>query len=616
MQQREIELLAPAKNADIGIEAIRHGADAVYIGAPRFGARAAAGCSVDDIARLVRFAHQYRAKVYVTLNTLLYDDELKDAEQLVWQLYEVKVDALIVQDMALLKMNLPPIALHASTQCNNRTKEKVQFLADCGFSQVVLARELSLDEIREIASSTTAKIECFVHGALCVSYSGQCYMSHDYCQRSANRGECAQMCRLPYTLLDGNGNILMERRHLLSLKDFNASSRLKEMIEAGAVSFKIEGRLKDVDYVKNVTAYYRKLLDRIIVADSSLRRASSGLTSFSFIPKIEKSFSRGFTTYFLDGRQSSMASMNTPKSLGEEVGRVVAQERNAFVVNSSVELHNGDGLCMISADGEVFGCRLNRVDQNRCYPLQMPQKRLTGSMVYRNFDIQYSKMLENPSTADRRIGLSVCIEEKERQIVVTLKDEDGVTLTRTLMSNTGELAKSLDRQTETWRTQFSKLGDTIFAADNITVELNQGLFFPVSQIAAFRRETLEAFGCLRLESYRLPRREPKKETLQAPFATLGYQGNVANTLARTFYQELGVDVTQPAFECRSADSAELMRTRYCLKYEMGLCLKRQNPNKHIAEPLTLSHGKDQWQLHFDCANCEMVVKKAERNNSF
>ncbi len=616
MQQREIELLAPAKNADIGIEAIRHGADAVYIGAPRFGARAAAGCSVEEIARLTAFAHQYRAKVYVTLNTLLFDHELQEAEQLVWQLYDAKVDALIVQDMALLKMKLPPIALHASTQCNNRTAEKVQFLADCGFSQVVLARELSIDEIRKISASTNIPLEGFVHGALCVSYSGQCYMSHDYCQRSANRGECAQMCRLPYTLTDTNGKVLMEHRHLLSLRDFNATKHLNEMIEAGISSFKIEGRLKDVDYVKNVTAWYRQRLDEIIDADPSLRRASSGSTAFSFVPKIEKSFSRGFTSYFLNGRQPSMASMLTPKSLGEKLGRVVGQERNAFVVDTTEELHNGDGICIITTEGEVVGCRLNRVDQRRCFPLQMPQQKLVGGIVYRNFDIQYNKALENPSIADRRVALNVKIVEQDNCAVVTLTDEDGVTLSQMLRSETGERAKSIERQAETWRTQFKKLGYTVFVASNIEMELNQGLFFPVSLMSAFRRELLEAFAVQRLDAYVLPVRQSIKADLRAPFSSLDYQGNVANKLSEAFYRELGVEVRQPAFECRPDANGELMRTRYCLKYEMGLCAKRQKPTQHVAEPLFITHGKERWQLQFDCANCEMVVRRSRKNELF
>lgn len=609
MTRRAIELLAPAKNADVGIEAIRCGADAVYIGAPRFGARVSAGCSVEDIARLTAFAHRFYAKVYVTLNTVLFDDELHEAEQMVWQLYDAGVDALIVQDMALLEMNLPPIALHASTQCNNRTKEKVQFLSQCGFSQVVLARELSIPEIREISSSTSVPLEGFVHGALCVSYSGQCYMSQAYCGRSANRGACAQMCRLPYTLKDANGKVLLDRRHLLSLKDFNASALLQEMIAAGITSFKIEGRLKDVSYVKNVTAYYRRLLDDIISRDESLCRASSGITTFSFQPLIDKSFSRGFTDYFLKSRNLSMASMLTPKSLGQKLGRVVAQSRNSFVVDTDEILNNGDGLCLVTADEDVIGCRVNRADRQTVYPLQMPKERLLSATVYRNLDVAYEQALNNPNFSSRKIMLAVEIKENETGVEVMLRDENGNSLTRQFTLEALEPAKNAEKMRDSWQSQFKKLGDTDFEATSVSLDMPFSWFVPMSQITAFRRQTIEAFVELRAKNYQRPLRAARCESIVAPESLLDYRANVGNALAKRFYENVGVTIVQPAFEKQHVDGAELMRTRYCLKHELGYCAKQNGGKKRLAEPLEISHGKNCWILDFDCVHCEMIIRE-------
>ena len=392
MRTNEIELLAPAKNLECGVEAIRHGADAVYIGAPKFGARAAAGNSLDDLRQLALYAHQFGARVYVTLNTIIYDDELSEVESLVWQLYRIGIDALIVQDMALLTMNLPPIELHASTQTDNRTPEKVQFLHDVGFSQVVLARELSLAEIERIHRSCPVPLEAFVHGALCVSYSGQCYASQACFGRSANRGECAQFCRLPFTMVDADGRVIERDRHLLSLKDMNRSAHLEAMMDAGVRSFKIEGRLKDVTYVKNVVAYYRQAIDKILDCRPEYKRASQGVSTYTFTPQPDKSFNRGFTDYYITGNRTDVTSFATPKSVGEPLGHVKEVGRGYITVSTVKALHNGDGLCYIDERGLLQGFRVNRVEGTRLYLKDMPRSLRVRTPLFRNYDQEYFTM--------------------------------------------------------------------------------------------------------------------------------------------------------------------------------------------------------------------------------
>ena len=403
---KRIELLSPAKNLEVGIAAINHGADAVYIGGPGFGAREKVGNSIEDIEKLCKHAAVFDAKVYVTLNTLLFDNELEQARKIAWDCYNAGVDALIVQDMALLMMDMPPIALHASTQCNNTTAEKVKFLEDVGFKQVVLARELSINEIKEIRSKTTVPLEFFVHGALCVSYSGQCYLSHVIGHRSANRGACAQPCRLKWDLEDENGNVLVANRHLLSLRDMNNSKNLEELIDAGITSFKIEGRLKDVDYVKNTTAFYRQALDKIIEKRDDLERASRGISTPSFVPNLEKSFSRGFTDYFAHGRQK-IDSPYTPKSMGEYIGTIQKMEGKRLTVNllKGIELHNGDGLCFLDENKELQGFNVNGVDGN----IILASNALSSfrTSLYRNFDIVWQRSLD---TSDCNVKIAIKLQ--------------------------------------------------------------------------------------------------------------------------------------------------------------------------------------------------------------
>ena len=428
IKQRKIELLAPAKNLECGIEAISHGADAVYIGAPKFGARAAAVNSLDDIAALVEHAHLYNARIYVTVNTILKEEELKETEEMIGELYRIGVDALIVQDMAITQLNLPPIPLHASTQMDNRTADKVKFLADTGFHQVVLARELSLREISKIheACPDTA-LEVFVHGALCVSYSGQCYVSQACFGRSANRGECAQFCRLPFSLVDADGKTIVKDKHLLSLKDLNQSEELEALLDAGVTSLKIEGRLKDVSYVKNVTAAYRQKLDTIFSRRKEYVRASSGSCRFEFKPQLDKSFSRGFTHYFLKGRSKDIFSFDTPKSLGEEMGTMKEVRGNYLTVAGLKSFNNGDGVCYIDEQGRLQGFRINRVDGNKLYPQEMPRIK-PRTVLYRNFDQEFERVLARKSS-ERKIAVSILLAENNFGFSLTLTDEDDNSVT-------------------------------------------------------------------------------------------------------------------------------------------------------------------------------------------
>ena len=604
MRNPKIELLSPAKNLEVGIAAINHGADAVYIGPSQFGARVAAGNSVEDIARLVEYAHKYYARVYVTLNTILKDDELEPARLLVNDLYNVGVDALIVQDMALLQMDLPPIALHASTQCDTRTVEKVKFLEQCGFEQVVLARETTLDTMRQMSEQTNVALEAFVHGALCVSYSGQCYLSEAARSRSANRGACAQMCRLPYDLLDGEGNTIVAKKHLLSLKDFDASRHIAEMINAGITSFKIEGRLKDIDYVKNITAYYRRQFDAIL--EGSPRRASSsGKTTFFFEPNPKKTFYRGATDYFLEGRKRDIWSFDTPKSLGEPIGKVKDVWRNALSINTKSVIANGDGLCYLNKKGEFEGFRVNKVESGRLLPLNMP-KIEKGTLVYRNADVAFERILAG-KTSDRKIHVDIQLQASNNQLHISMTDADGVSTSITV-EYLGDKANNPDKMLDTWRTQFSKLGGTIFETHNVDLSaLGELLFIPVSQITEWRRQLVELHEANRAKAYKRSLIEIQPTTHQYVTTDLDYRANIYNSQAKAFYEQHGCSIKQMAFEQQHQPNAELMRTKHCIRYALGLC-KKENPKTTIKE-LFIQNGNDRFRLEFDCRNCEMIVKQ-------
>ena len=601
-----IELLAPAKDLTCGKEAVLHGADAVYIGAPKFGARAAAGNTIDDIRALCDFAHIYNVSIYVALNTILRDDELKEAEQLIGQLYDAGVDALIVQDVGITRLDIPPIALHASTQMDNCTPEKVDFLARAGFEQVVLARELTLEEIRRIADRVPegVALEAFVHGALCVSYSGRCYLSAAMTGRSANRGACAQCCRLPYTMVDADGRTIARNKHLLSLRDMNRAHDLEAMIAAGITSFKIEGRLKDVAYVKNVTAYYRQRLDEIIARDASLRRASDGRSTFTFEPRPEKSFNRGFTDYFLHGRRADITSFDTPKSIGEPIGRA-RTNRSGWVVEGTKPLHNGDGLVFFNPNGELEGFRVNRAEGQRIVTARMPAVK-PGTMLYRNVDSAFEAILSKPS-ANRRIAVDMTWCEQPDGFALTLTDASGcsVTVTRDFAAE-----PAVKPQEDNIRTQLSRLGTSPFEATRININMPTNTFVPSSLLSEMRREAVE-----RLLSERCAKRVRRLRRQEAPGCVsptdkLDYTANIYNAEAEAFYHSHGVQAVERAYEEQPRTGVALMFTRHCLRYSMGWCPVHQRGRSPFREPYYLLYEGTRLRLEFDCTQCEMRVVDA------
>jgi len=596
------ELLSPAKNLECGLAAINHGADAVYIGASQFGARAAAGNSLEDIETLANYAHRYRAKVFVALNTVLTDNQLADAEKLIHGVYNAGADALIVQDMGVLKMDIPPIPLHASTQTDNRTIEKVQFLQNVGFSRVVLARELTLQQITEIKSQTDVELEAFVHGALCVSYSGQCYMSQAMCGRSANRGQCAQFCRLPYQLQDADGNILVKNKHLLSLKDLDLSEYLEEMMRAGVMSLKIEGRLKNADYVKNITAFYRKKLDNILEGNSTYKKTSVGKTTFFFEPNPEKSFRRSSTDYFLHNRHKGIYQPETPKSLGEPIGKVTHIGRIFFEMQNGQLLNNGDGLCFINKQGDLTGFRVNRVEKSKIFPADMPRMEV-GAFLYRNQDQAFDKLITG-KTAERKIAIDITFTENENGFELEITDEEGISINYRVEAEK-QPAQKPEAVYENIKNQLSKLGNTIYEARNIEIQLQSPWFFQASQLSEWRRVAIEQFDNERNKTYK---RELPATTKSTNFPTqkLTYLGNVTNILAETFYKEHGVNEIQWGFEIKAEKDVALMFTKHCIKYEMGWC-PREGKNTELNEPLFLKNNEQRYELRFDCKKCEMHI---------
>ena len=602
-EPRPIELLSPAKDLACGIEAIRHGADAVYIGAPRFSARAAAGNTTDDIRALCDYAHLFGARVYVALNTILKEEELKEAERIIHRLYEAGADALITQDMAIATMDLPPIPLHASTQMDNRTPEKVRFLQDVGFTQVVLARELSLEQIREIARRTTVPLEVFVHGALCVSYSGQCYLSAALGGRSANRGECAQYCRLPYTLVDADGREIAAGKHLLSLKDMNRGDYLEDLLDAGVSSLKIEGRLKEVSYVKNVTAWYRRRLDAILARRPEYRKASAGHCDYTFEPAAEKSFNRGFTPFFLRGRSRDITSFDTPKSAGEPVGTVKDVRGNSFSLQGTTTLRNGDGLTFFNERGTLEGFRVNRVEADRIFTLERPALR-PGTRLYRNHDQAFERLLEKPS-AERRLSLQMEFTDNAFGFTLCLTDETGA---RVMLAKPFPKETARVEQTGNIRTQLSKLGGTPFEATEIDVRLSGRWFVPSSLLAEMRREGIERLLAVRRVRYRRElARVDRTSTIPYPERTLTYLGNVSNSLAEAFYRQHGVERVEKAFELSPRTGVPLMFTKHCLRYSMGWCPVHQKGQSPYKEPYYLRYKDTLLRLRFRCDECRMEI---------
>ena len=604
-----LELLAPAKNLECGIAAIDHGADAVYIGADHFGARAAAGNSTDDIARLCSYAHQFGARVYVTVNTIVYDNEIDSVRRLLKRIGEAGADAILVQDMALVSM-LSDIGLemHASTQTDNRTADKVEWLRELGFKRVVLARELSVDEIAEIhAKHPDVELEVFVHGALCVSYSGQCYASQYCFQRSANRGECAQFCRLKFDLVDAEGKVIEHDRHLLSLKDMCQIDNLERLAEAGAVSFKIEGRLKDVAYVKNVTAAYSRRLDEIVAAHpDKYRRASFGRVDYGFDPDLRKTFNRGYTTYFADGRQPDIFSPDTPKALGEYVGKVKEVKRQCLTVSGVASFANGDGLCFINADRQLEGFRVNRAEGNHLYPSSMPRNLRQGVALYRNNDQQFERLLSRPS-AVRRLSLTMSLSATESGFALDVATEDG---RKARVEAKAEHTVAQKPQHENIVRQLSKLGTTIYDCTNITIPDDFPWFVPSSLLAQMRRDV-----CAEVSEHSLTSENPSPLTSNS-LSPLTYKNpsrppyllNASNTLAVEFYRQLGVEASAFETQKKHGEGEKLMQCRFCLRHALGYCVNKGGRKPQWKEPLflRLPDGR-KFQLQFNCKRCEMYL---------
>ena len=621
MPRPELELLAPARTADIGIEAVNHGADAVYIGGPAFGARVNAANAPGDIERLARHAHRFGARVFVTLNTIFRDDELEQARRVAIAVHEAGADALIVQDMGLLELDLPPIQLHASTQCDIRTPAKARFLQDAGFAQMVLARELSLEQIRAIAAQVhEATLEFFVHGALCVAYSGQCFISHAHTGRSANRGNCSQECRLPYTVTDPQGRVLAHERHVLSVKDNDQSANLRALVDAGIRSFKIEGRYKDMGYVKNTTARYRQLLDAILEDGPQLSRASSGRCTFFFKPDPSRDFNRGATDYFVNGRKDDIGAFDSPKHVGLPVGHVTRAGPDWFEVQAEAPLRNGDGLTYYDPKRQLRGIRVNvaapageglwRVTPNE--PLsELPGLR-RDTPLHRNRDVAWDEQLARPS-AQRRIGLRLRLAETADGFALEATDEDGHRAVAQV-AHPREPARETTRAAETIRAQLDRLGATIFALDGLELDLSGPWFLPASVLNALRREAIE-----RLEAARAAAWQPLRPALPvqppAPYPedTLTYLANVFNHKARDFYARHGVKVIDAAYEAHEeTGEVPLMITRHCVRFSLSLCPKQAKGVQGVqgqvkAEPLTVVHGDETLTLKFDCKPCEMHV---------
>ena len=604
-----IELLSPAKDLEVGKAAINHGAGAVYIGGPDFGAREKVSNSIEDIEKLCRHAALYDAKVYVTLNTLLRDNELERARKIVYDCWNVGVDAMIVQDMSLLMMDLPPIPLHASTQCNNLSLEKVQFLEKVGFSQVVLGRELSLEQIKEIRANTSVPLEFFVHGSLCVCQSGQCYLSHYLGNRSANRGACAQPCRLPWNLLDENGKTLIENRHLLSLKDLNNSAHLEQLIDAGITSFKIEGRLKEADYVKNVTAFYRKKLDEIISRRTDLQQASNGHCSFGFEVNPEKSFSRGFTDYFIEGRKEGIDSPFTPKSMGEYVGEVTWCNSVRMELRTDKVLHNGDGFCFLDENGELKGLRADVVN-GKTISSNRPHGATRGTKIYRNLDIEWQKQVD-ASNGNRKIDIQLSLEENEKGYEF-IASVDGCRDVPWRVSTTTEcekiIANNPEKATENIRKKALQWGDTIFNPVDLKLDFAQPYLIPASVIGEMKRNLVEKLMDYLVENHKNNR--PYCDILQNdaayPETELSYLGNVTNALAAEFYRQHGVTEIEDGLEKSYSKQSgiKVMTTKHCIRYANGMCSKETGKK---ATPLILSNEKGTFRLEFDCRNCQMNI---------
>lgn len=615
--KKKVEILAPAKNLFQGMAAINAGADAVYIGAPQFGARTNATNSVEDIAELVKYAHLFKAQVFVVINTILYDNELGACKKLIHQLYDIKVDALIVQDMAIMEMDLPPIVIHASTQANNRDSQHVKFLADAGMKRVVLARELNLDQIKEIHDATDVELEFFVSGALCVSFSGNCYMSIAGGERSANRGSCAQNCRLPYSLTDGTGKTLISNSHLLSIKDLDLSDQLPNLIEAGVTSFKIEGRLKDLVYVKNNVSFLRKKLDAFLENNDQFQKASSGRTFYNFEAEMDKSFNRGYSDYFVNKRTKKIGSWESPKSQGQVIGKLIDVTNKGYIIENADKLNNGDGLYFINENNEADGVQINTVSNGIVIPNTYKAIKV-GTMIYRNSDAEFTKLVEREDSAIRKIGITLNFAETQEGFELTAIDEDGHK-SASILEIEKEVAKNEQSTLPNIEKNLKKTGNTPFIVDDIKIEFSENWFLPISKINDIRRAVLEQLIDVRINEYHREEFQITKTDHPYPVSQLDFTYNVANKLSREFYKRHGVTEIEKAFELQwDPGKARVMVTKYCVKYELGKCprFQRETMGEKVIEPLTLKNGPNEYKLKFNCKPCEMEIWEKDAELEF
>lgn len=604
MEKKKIELLAPAKNLAIGIIAVNAGADAVYIGAEKFGARADASNNLEDIKALIQYAHQFRVKVYVAFNTIVYDNELEQAERLIQKIYEAKADGLIIQDMGILEMNLPPIPLIASTQMHNYDLAKIKFSEKIGFKRIILARELSETQIKKIRQETKLELEAFVHGALCVSFSGRCYLSEALSNRSANRGQCIQACRLPYSLIDGNNNVLIKNKHLLCLKDLNLSESLEDLIKAGVTSFKIEGRLKDEDYVANVVYFYRKKIDEIIAKNNNLIKASEGIILSELNPDLAKTFNRGFIDYFFKKRNKNILAINSPKSIGKFIGKVKEISNQYFVLEGKEKINNGDGLCFFDKQDNLCGSNVNKVLGNKIF-LNNKHSLFIGADVYRNFDIKFSQELAS-SGPKRKILIEMSIFESKNGFGLKAQDQEGNKAIVELISEK-QPAKNKETAEKIIISQLNKTGETIFIVSEIKIELSKPYFLKISFLNELRRKVLDLLAEERNKNYKQDSFVLSGNNQDFPQKELSYEFNIANKLANQFYKKHGVQKIEPAFELlKQRKGKKIMTTKHCLRHYLGYCLKEKN--NQLKEPLYLVNEKGQkFLLKFDCQNCQMEI---------
>ena len=615
--KKKVEILAPAKNLVQGMAAINAGADAVYIGAPQFGARSNATNSIEDIEELVQYAHLFKAQVFVVVNTILYDHELEDCKKMIHELYAIGVDALIVQDMAVMEMDLPPIVIHASTQANNRDPKHVKFLADAGMKRVVLARELNLDQIKDIAKATDVELEFFVSGALCVSFSGNCYMSIANGERSANRGSCAQNCRLPYNLVDGTGKTLIANSHLLSIKDLDLSDQLPNLIEAGVTSFKIEGRLKDMVYVKNNTSFLRKKLDAFLENNDQFQKASSGRTFFNFDAEMDRSFNRGYTDYFVNKRTEKIGSWDSPKSQGQYIGKLIETKANGYIIENYEKLNNGDGLYFLNENNEPDGMQINIIVNNIVVPNTF-KNIPSGTVIYRNSDAEFNRLVERDDSAVRKIGVNLTFTETNDGFMLVAIDEDGHQSISSFES-VKELAKNEESTTPNIIKNLSKTGGTPFIVDGVKVEFSQNWFLPISKVNEVRRVVLEQLIDIRVKEYHREEFQIQKTDHPYPVPQLDFTYNVSNQMARAFYKRHGVTEIEKAFELQwDPGKSRVMVTKYCVKYELGKCARfqRETMGEKVVEPLTLTHGDNAYKLKFNCKPCEMEIWEKDAELEF